>query len=80
MLRTTALPQAAADQPGLTKHDAAIFHTRSRGLTRRRPTTTTRARWSGWTWLDLIEAIGDRLPEEHQRKRATWALAQGRVV
>jgi hypothetical protein len=49
MLRTTALPQAAADQPGLTKHDAAIFHTRSRGLTRRRPTTTTRARWSGWT-------------------------------
>ena len=30
-------------------------------------------------WLDVIEAIGDRLPEE-QRKRAAWALAQGRVV
>ena len=29
MLRTTALPQAAADQPGLTKHEAAIFHTLS---------------------------------------------------
>ena len=78
MLRKTALPQAAADQPGLTKHEAAIFHTRSRGLTRRRPADHDYA--GALEWPDAIDAIGDRLPEEHQRKRATWALAQGRVA
>jgi len=63
MLRTTALPQAAAEQPELTRHEAAAEHDYAGAL----------------EWLEVIEAIGDRLPEEHERKRATWALAQGRV-
>jgi hypothetical protein len=76
MLRTTALPQAAADQPGLTKHEAAIFHT----LSWADEAAADHDYADALEWLDLIEAIGDRLPEEHQRKRATWALAQGRVA
>ena len=76
MLRTRALPQVAADQPGLTQHEAAIFHT----LSLADEAAADHDYAGALEWLDVIEAIGDRLPEEHQRKRATWALAQGRVV
>jgi hypothetical protein len=76
MLRTTALPQAPADQPGLTKHEAAIFHT----LSWAEEAAADHDYAGALEWLDVMEAIGDRLPEEHQRKRATWALAQKRVV
>jgi hypothetical protein len=75
MLRTTALPQAAAEQPRLTQHEAAIFHTLSWA-----DEAAAEHDYAGaLEWLEVIEAIGDRLSEEHERKRATWALAQGRV-
>ena len=75
MLRT-ALAQAAADQPGLTQHEAAIRHT----LSWADEAAADHDYAGALGWLDLIEAIGDRLPEEHRRKQATWALAQARVV
>jgi hypothetical protein len=75
MLRTTALPQVAAEQPGLTKHEAAIFHT----LSWADEAAADHDYAGALEWLAVIEATGDRLPEEHQRKRATWALAQGQV-
>jgi hypothetical protein len=76
MLRTRALPQVAADQPGLTQHEEAIFCT----LSWADEAAADHDYAGALEWLDVIEAIGDRLPEEHQRKRATWALAQGRVA
>jgi hypothetical protein len=76
MLRTTAWPQAAADQPRLTRHEAAVFHT----LSWADEAAADHDYAGALAWLDVIEAIGDRLPEEHQYKRATWALAPGRGV
>ncbi len=76
MLKTTTVPQAAADQPGLTKHEAAVSNT----LSRADDAAADHDYADALAWLDVIEAIGDSLPEEHQRKRATWALAQGRVA
>ena len=75
MPRTTAVPQAAADQLGLTKHAAAMIHT----LSLADEAAADHDYAGALAWLDVIEAIGDRLPEGHQRKRANWALAHGRV-
>jgi hypothetical protein len=73
MLRT-AFAQAAAGQPGLTKHDAAVLHT----LSWADEAAVDHDYAGALAWLDVIEAIGDRLPKEHQRKRAIWARARGR--
>ena len=75
MLRTTAVPQAAAGQLGLTQHEAAMFHT----LSWADEAAADHDYAGALAWLDVIEAIGDPLPAEHQRKRASWALAHGRV-
>jgi hypothetical protein len=71
MLRTTA----SADQ-SLTKHEAAIVHT----LAWADAAAANRDYAAALGWLDVIKAIGETLPEEHQRKQATWAAAQGRVA
>jgi hypothetical protein len=75
MLRTV-IAQVVADQPRLTQHAVAVRHT----LSWADEAAADRDYAGALAWLDVIEAIGDRLSEEHQRKRATWALAQGRVV
>jgi hypothetical protein len=74
--RTTELPQAAAGWTGLTQHEAAVFRTLSWADEAAADHDYTGA----LAWLDVIESIGDQLPEEHQRKRATWALADRRLV
>ncbi len=74
MLKTTTVPQAAEDQPGLTKHQAAVLHT----LSWADEAAAGHDYAGALEWLHVIEAIGDPLPEEHQRKRAAWA--QGRVA
>jgi hypothetical protein len=71
MLRTTAY----ADQ-SLTKHEAAMLHT----LSWADEAAASRDYTAALLWLDVIEAIGETLPEEHQRKQATWAAAQGRAA
>jgi hypothetical protein len=76
MIGTTALPQPAAGQPGFAKHEPAVLHT----LSWADDAAAVHDYAGALAWLDVIEAIGDSLPEEHQRRRATWALAQGRMA
>jgi hypothetical protein len=71
MLKTTAFPQVAAGQPGLT-HEAAVRHT----LSWADKAAADHDYAGAVAWLDVIEAIGCPLPDEQLRKRATWALAQ----
>ena len=72
MLRTT-LPQAAAGQPGVAEHEAAVIH---RAFAWADEAAADHDYAGALAWLEVIEAIGCPLPEEQLRKRATWALAQ----
>jgi hypothetical protein len=74
--RTTELPQATTGWTGLTHHEVAVLHT----LSWADEAAADHDYAEPLAWLDVIESIGDRLPEEHQRKRAAWALACRRSV
>jgi hypothetical protein len=73
MLRTTNVPGATADQAGLSKHEAAVMRT----LAWADEAAAAQDYAGALAWLEVIEAIGCLLPEEHLRNRAVWALAQG---
>ena len=71
MPRENPPPRAVDEQPGPTKHEAAVMQT----LGWADEAASNRDFAGALEWLAVIEAIGTPLSDEHLGKQATWVLA-----